>query len=698
MDVPMHNRVSQPTKVKMTASAVGPLKPPKVVGIYGISGCGKTAIKDLLSQDASLSKKPFVFYEGSVEVLGGLTQQEFNNLDEAAKLARREQAIQKIATECSNYRCGVVTGHFSFPAEADKGPKVIMTEKDKAVYTHILYLQVPPSEIVRRIAHDNVQGTRRRTTRAESVIDDWQKSEIASLKQICEQHHIVFEVINAGTRLSFALVDDFMETLGQLELSDAELDKRNRNRIAKDIREALTCQNYTVDRMLVLDGDKTLAAVDTTHEFWDLHYKNETWRERPDGHANPVDEYLSNWRYSVQSFREVTKSYKNLRQDQFESLCDAVANNVAMYPELRRLLDTVDASPHLGAVVVTSGLRRVWEQVLRKAGVSSKVHVIGWDYDGDYVVSKETKAEVIEHFQAAGLQTWALGDSELDLSMLEQADKAFLVVGEDNKRSHSVDKFLPVLDNNGLPGQQILIPKTVTPRLPPSSMPVVDLDSPDFHTELMQSAELNAKIRHGTDSGASKLLQTPTRDIEVSGHALRQAHHRIGYHLATQYLTDMITTEGYGITNTRGNPDNGHRLFDERKTVIVPLMRGGEPMAFGVSEAFPLAMFVHAKPPGDLKEKHLSKMTTVILVDAVVNTGASIKEFVDHIKAINADVDVVVVAGVVQEGAVRPGGVLHELCLKRGVRVAALRFSKTKYTGKGTTDTGARLFNTTLIE
>ena len=51
----------------------------------------------------------------------------------------------------------------------------------------------------------------------------------------------------------------------------------------------------------------------------------------------------------------------------------------------------------------------------------------------------------------------------------------------------------------------------------------------------------------------------------------------------------------------------------EKATLIVPLMRGGEPMAFGVNEAFPLAMFHHAKVPSDLQREHLNGMATIIL-------------------------------------------------------------------------------------
>lgn len=66
----------------------------------------------------------------------------------------------------------------------------------------------------------------------------------------------------------------------------------------------------------------------------------------------------------------------------------------------------------------------------------------------------------------------------------------------------------------------------------------------------------------------------------------------------------------------------GHRLLDEDAATIVALIRGGEPMAFGASDASPKAMFVHARDAKDLKhDDHLKKRKPVILVDSVVNTG-----------------------------------------------------------------------------
>ena len=121
-------------------------------------------------------------------------------------------------------------------------------------------------------------------------------------------------------------------------------------------------------------------------------------------------------------------------------------------------------------------------------------------------------------------------------------------------------------------------------------------------------------------------------------------------------------------------------------------MRGGEAMALGISAAFPLSMFVHASDPSDIKLHHLDGQATVILVDSVINSGKTIRQFVQHIRASHPRIRTVVVAGVVQAESVAE--------LTTGwldVAIAALRLSNNKFTGTGTTDTGNRLYNTTHL-
>jgi uracil phosphoribosyltransferase len=90
----------------------------------------------------------------------------------------------------------------------------------------------------------------------------------------------------------------------------------------------------------------------------------------------------------------------------------------------------------------------------------------------------------------------------------------------------------------------------------------------------------------------------------------------------------------------------------------------------------------------------------VILVDAVINTGASVVKFVRHIREnLSRQIRIVVVAGVVQEGAVAETGMLQEDLAGMGdVSLVALRTSSNKFPCKGGTDTGHRLFNSTHLD
>lgn len=124
-------------------------------------------------------------------------------------------------------------------------------------------------------------------------------------------------------------------------------------------------------------------------------------------------------------------------------------------------------------------------------------------------------------------------------------------------------------------------------------------------------------------------------------------------------------------------------------------MRGGEPMALGVSAAIPMASFVHAKTTSDLNLEHLESRKTAVLVDSVINTGKPVEEFVNHIRKFDLKASLIVVAAVVQANAVSEGGSLSTLSQKGDLRVVGLRISDNRFNGSRTTDTGNRLSNTT---
>ena len=159
----------------------------------------------------------------------------------------------------------------------------------------------------------------------------------------------------------------------------------------------------------------------------------------------------------------------------------------------------------------------------------------------------------------------------------------------------------------------------------------------------------------------------------------------------------MVGLKHSSIHHVLGHQTRGYQLFHKQQTTIVALMRGREPMAVGVNDAFPLAMFVHASDADNIKLHHLQGQLTVILVDLVVNTGKTIVEFVQHVRKLHATIRIMVVAGVVQAQCVSGGSLNQTLARHANLHFIALRLSDTKFTSSGTTNTGNRLFNTTHL-
>jgi uracil phosphoribosyltransferase len=307
------------------------------------------------------------------------------------------------------------------------------------------------------------------------------------------------------------------------------------------------------------------------------------------------------------------------------------------------------------------------------------------------VVTGEVEGHVVDKLHNKKFRVLAFGDGPLDIEMLEKADQAFIVVGDGSVRSKSIDAALEKAITCGLKASQILLPGTAEPRLDLTRLPQRELNQDTIHILLRRS------FIHATDKNARKLLQTPMRDKSNAGHDLREAHEQAGYHLATEYLSDLLGVTQYDMPHVQGKATDGYRFQDEDDTLIVPLMRGSEPMALGVARAMKRASFVHAKHYTDIDKRLLEKNRTIILVDSVINTGGSIMGFMKPLRQQFSDQRVVVVAGVVNAEALGGTELTNLSAADPNLTLVALRVSSNSYVGSGGTDTGDRLFDTTYI-
>jgi uracil phosphoribosyltransferase/phosphoserine phosphatase/adenylate kinase len=666
-----------------------------VVGIYGVPGSGKSFLLNQLKQE--LGDENFAFYEGSEMIAtaypGGLDA--FQKLVEPEKLRYRELAIDTIGRKCTESgQAAVVTGHFMFWPEEEEVGQEVCTQKDLDTFTHILYLNTPAETVAQRRLDDMARS---RPSMSVTHLRNWQHVEITALRRLCRQHGILFSLLSSQptTLLSKALtlLRDFGRHSEELNLTQA----------ARRLDDIFGADRGRLDTVLVLDADRTLAAVDTGALFWNKMANSQQPKEK----GSPLKTLFdSNLGYSYPAFRQATLLYEETADDQeFDALCQDVASELTMYPEFVSLLQLVAGQEHVGAVVITSGLSQVWNKVLARAGLSDAVQVIGGGRIADgYVVTAAVKAAMVARLRDVyQAYVWAFGDSPLDLKMLSEADQAIVVVGEEHARSKTMDAALRnAIDHGGLRARQTVLPSSASPRLDTTKLPLIQLTDPNFlDAILVRSRHRNTggiQVLHATARAAAKLLMTPTRDAQMAGPTLREAHRRVGWYLATEFIADLIGLEEYPIPHVQGHRTSGHRLLHEQQTTIVALMRGGEAIALGVNDAFPLAMFVHAGCAEDVQLHHLRGQRTVVLVDSVVNRGDTVVRFVRRVRELCAAVQIVVVAGVAQARSVEGGGSLDRaLGAHPRLALVALRLSDNQFTGSGTTDTGNRLFNTTHL-
>ncbi|KAI0440622.1 uracil phosphoribosyltransferase-domain-containing protein [Xylaria telfairii] len=683
----MENLVEQ-VQSKNENAAV-PNKKPVVVGIYGLPGSGKTFLLNRLA--AELGQEDFEFYEGSKVidsvVPGGLDN--FRELSEENKASWRQLAINTIRKECvDSGKLGLVTGHVMFWSEGEDEGHSVYTAEDLDTYTHIIYLDVAADVIAQRREDDDER------TRPSVSIDhlrSWQDTEIAELGQLCRNHNILFCVLPTQDTLitrASQIIRDFRHHTEMYNLSRAE--ERLDGILGVDTKRQI---------MLVIDADRTLAAEDTGKIFWEIV-------SLAGRHTQPLKSLFGGpMGYTYTAFRQAVLLYEEVAsEEEFEKLCTMVASAVAIHDEFRLLLRVVAEQYDVGAVVLTCGLRRVWEKVLEKEGLSGEVQVIGGGRISDgLVVNAAVKAALVSRLKDVyRMYVVAFGDSPLDLPMMKKADESIIVVGRENTRSQTMDAALAkAIELDGLRASQVLLPSDAPPRLDIGKLPltqisklkVVDYVLRHYRTKMNDETQLY----DATNKHAAKILMTPTRDASIRGPDLREAHRRIGWYLATEALPQFVGLEEYPISHVQGHLTSGFRLRNEQRTLIVALMRGGEPMAFGVSDAMPNAMFIHAKGPDDVLKQHLDRKHAVVLVDSVVNSGSTVVQFIRHIRTLHPTIRIIIVAGVVQCQCVREGNFASMLAGDTKIKIIALRLSDNKFTGKGTTDTGNRLFNTTHL-
>lgn len=370
---------------------------PLRIGVYGVSGVGKTSLLNVLEKyGQSLQVIDGSKVIGEV-VEGGL--QSFKASDQTEKREARRKAVARLQElHVESRKHTVIAGHFCF--FGDNGYDIAWTDADAAFYDVIFLLHKSPEKILVQSQGD---FTRCRNYSVEQL-SEWQDFEYQGLKKACRL---------SGTR--------FYPLDGDLDVNDLENDFIEKVSITAI---SVTCND------IINSGAQSVALFDC------------------DGTLNHDDIYNYCSNPSLDQITSIFKRYPDYCQDAFvdvsnfldfeighsvlAEMLDNAKKSLTIHPCIYKQLHELRSLDTI-IVFVSCGFPEAWSA----AGFQADYLVGGASFGlHGCLVTHQSKRQLAELLTGANLQVSAFGNGSVDIEMLLRSHKAYYVYSDKRNKKH----------------------------------------------------------------------------------------------------------------------------------------------------------------------------------------------------------------------------------------------------------------------
>lgn len=361
-----------------------------IVSAYGIPRSGKdTFIKQVITK-----KSGNAFHLKGSETLNELSFKFFNckfrQLDENKQKQIRIEFTKYAKKLEKKYELVIVDGHYSFP-DGDNY-KVVFTKADLELYDAFFYLKKSGEEIIRNFNSDDKKDYSEQLLSIEKS-EAWMEFEIQDMQQVVENAEKDFIVLDSDSA-SIDFVCNYKKTAKEVALE-----------VSKSIFA------MTHGRKIVLsDLDKTVSINDLTNDFIEHSGLDSLFPKA----IFKGDYYTS---YQFYRFHMFLLGSLNYDESIHHSLNRLHLNKHVIH-DLLKMKDSCCV------IALTTGMVDAWS--IKNSEMNLFENIYGFSKYNSIVITPLIK-KLVAKYLSKNADVMAIGDSVIDLGMLLEANKGYIV-------------------------------------------------------------------------------------------------------------------------------------------------------------------------------------------------------------------------------------------------------------------------------